>query len=110
MQDGAYTPNDAAASALNLLARAIARAVVDELRGVQAGPTHYTSENCGPVSSRAFVEACRSGELRGSKIGKRWIVAAHDFNEWVASRRPEPKPLTTPEVVQLAGWTRLGAK
>jgi hypothetical protein len=56
-------------------------------------PTHYASDSLPPgVTSRAFLDACRRGELRASKVGRRWVASAADVHEWMRSKKPQTKP------------------
>lgn len=64
------------------------------LAASRGGPTHYASDSLPPgVTSRVFVDGCRSGEIVAAKVGKRWVATAAAVDSWIASRRPsQPTP------------------
>lgn len=95
--DKTRSPHGDPIAALLSAIRPWAVSVVREAMSARAdGPTHYSSAAPPPgVTSRAFLDACRSGDLAASRIGRRWIATNAAVAAWIESRRAattEPTP------------------
>ena len=79
-----------AAFDLDALLDALAERVAAKLR--EAPSAHYSTDAPPTgVTARAFRDACARGELKASKVGRRWIATAADTHAWIESRRVAPK-------------------
>jgi len=82
------------------LVDALADAVAARLAGqgqVGASTDGWYDQDSAPIARRAYLDACRKGELRKKRIGKSVLVKRADFDAWIeAHGGPERRPAEAP--------------
>lgn len=78
-------PNDrhAIASALRLLADALERGESD------SNADGWVDLRTVPLPRRTLYSAARSGALRATKLGRRWLARKSDVDRWVSEHTDE---------------------
>jgi hypothetical protein len=92
---------------LDLIADAVARRVVDRLRSND--DPDWVDQATSPLGRRRHIAAIRSGELKGLRVGRRFIAHKRDVEALVATlaeREPREDVSNEETVEQMAA--RLG--
>jgi hypothetical protein len=98
----AVRPAPPPAPSLDNAIERIADAVVARLEvgGTLAAPSSssetWYDQDTAPIARRAYLDACRSGELRSKRIGKSRLVRREELDAWIdAHAEPEQRPPAT---------------
>jgi hypothetical protein len=79
---------------LELIADAVARRVVDRLRSND--DPDWVDQAKSPLGRRRHIAAVRSGELKGLRVGRRYIAHKRDLDAFVAAlAETEPRAEST---------------
>lgn len=83
-------PDPIFAPFLALIADAVAERVLARI-----GQDDTIDQHTSPAGPRRYIRACRVGELRATRVGRRWVSLRRDHDEWfaaLAARNAEPAP------------------
>jgi hypothetical protein len=86
-------PDVLEAEAHELMARAhakLAEAARLRARSFAATSSDWIDATSLPLPRKTVLRACRAGELRASKRGRRWLCTRADADAYLASATPKP--------------------
>lgn len=96
------------ATLADVLSQIIEPAVEHAVRRVLRADEHVDQRST-PAGARRFIAAIRSGKLKGTRAGRRWIATREDHAAWLASLNADPAKRAVKESVtsELARELRL---